>query len=66
VGRGNLNSYFILLIFIANVWFCFSLEYHLEYLAKLHTNRPRAWFGWQPFTFALSSVLRIRIERRTE
>ena len=42
VGRGNLNSYLILLIFIANIWFCFSLEYHLEYLAKLHANRPRA------------------------
>jgi hypothetical protein len=37
VGRGNLNTAFIVLIFMINVYFDFWLEYQLEYRAKLNS-----------------------------
>jgi hypothetical protein len=38
LGRGNLNTSFIVLIFMINICFGFWLEYQLEYLA---TARPQ-------------------------
>lgn len=37
VGRGNLNPCSISLVFIANILFCYSLEYQLEYRVQLYS-----------------------------